>query len=113
MDRQSAYTPFYVREGSTAHLKVKKNASDPPPGSIFIELGADTVGAFGGGRRKRNEAERIACLSQDAYVAQLEPHRVLCRGCCKWIRLRANTTYCTSPWALHKASCFPKNGLTG
>jgi hypothetical protein len=57
-------------------------------------------------RPKRSEAERIAYLRADPYVAKFDAYRVLCASCDKWIRLRPNSTYCSIPWEAHRKGCL-------
>ncbi|KAM6497545.1 hypothetical protein JOM56_008018 [Amanita muscaria] len=59
-------------------------------------------------REKRTEEKRIDYLRADPYVAQFEAYRVLCVSCDKWIRLRPNSTYCSTPWDAHIKSCLAK-----
>ncbi|KAF7323537.1 hypothetical protein MKEN_00573600 [Mycena kentingensis (nom. inval.)] len=65
-----------------------------------------------GPRKKRTEPERIAYLRADRHVARFEPYRVLCGSCDKWIRLRSNSTYCSTPWDTHRKICLEKKAAT-
>jgi hypothetical protein len=59
-------------------------------------------------RAKRSEAERIAYLRADPYVAKFDAYRALCASCDKWIRLRPNSTYCSIPWEAHRKGCLTR-----
>ncbi|KAF6741517.1 hypothetical protein DFP72DRAFT_833203, partial [Ephemerocybe angulata] len=52
-----------------------------------------------------DEAEREAWLRADPLIEEVEPRRVLCRGCHTWLQLRKDTTFCRSPWVKHRARC--------
>ncbi|EJC99979.1 uncharacterized protein FOMMEDRAFT_170068 [Fomitiporia mediterranea MF3/22] len=54
---------------------------------------------------RTTEAERRAYLESQPDVAELEPHRVLCRCCNKWLKLSTTQKYALAPWKLHKKSC--------
>ncbi|KAF7330209.1 GLTP domain-containing protein [Mycena venus] len=64
-------------------------------------------------RTPRSEEERREYLRVDPYVAQFEPHRVLCGNCDKWLRLSpSSTTYSSTRWDEHKKTCLAKKSIT-
>ncbi|KIJ34874.1 hypothetical protein M422DRAFT_34948 [Sphaerobolus stellatus SS14] len=59
---------------------------------------------------RRTEEQRIFLLQTDPDAKEIEPHRVLCAICDRWIQLRKNSTYCTAPWVQHVKKCAAKHG---
>lgn len=54
---------------------------------------------------RRTVAQRRAYLRDDPLSGELEPHRVFCRGCQKWIKLGSNTEYALANWQTHMLRC--------
>ncbi|KAL5492677.1 hypothetical protein ACEPAI_4124 [Sanghuangporus weigelae] len=54
---------------------------------------------------RTTEAERRSYLESHSDVAELEPHRVKCRCCGKWLKLSSTQNYALAPWKLHKKAC--------
>ncbi|KAH9957007.1 hypothetical protein BC827DRAFT_1157493 [Russula dissimulans] len=71
--------------------------SDPP-------LPASAPGP-GSESRRRNAEQRAAQLRADPLLAQVEPHRVFCALCHKWVQLRQDSTFCAYPWQQHRSKC--------
>ncbi|KAH9940791.1 uncharacterized protein BXZ73DRAFT_75337 [Epithele typhae] len=59
--------------------------------------------------RRRNAEQRAAALRADTLLEQVEPNRVLCKMCRKWVQLRQDSTYCAYPWLQHRAKCLKKH----
>jgi hypothetical protein len=55
--------------------------------------------------RRRNAEQRAATLQKDPLIGQVEPLRVFCVLCQKWIHLRKDLPYCSYPWSQHKSKC--------
>ncbi|KAI0294495.1 hypothetical protein B0F90DRAFT_1756905 [Multifurca ochricompacta] len=55
--------------------------------------------------RRRNAEQRAAHLRADPLLAQVEPHRVFCALCRKWVQLRQDSTFCAYPWHQHRSKC--------
>lgn len=55
--------------------------------------------------RRRNAEQRAAHLRADPLLAQVEPHRVFCALCRKWVQLRQDSTFCAYPWQQHRNKC--------
>ncbi|KAF8529831.1 hypothetical protein JB92DRAFT_614830 [Gautieria morchelliformis] len=62
-------------------------------------------------RPNRTEAERIQEFHADPHVAEVEPYRVRCALCNKWIKLRNNSRYCSIPWKCHRDGCTRMHGI--
>ncbi len=58
--------------------------------------------------RRRNADQRAAALRADALLGEVEPNRVFCKMCQKWVQLRQDSTYCAYPWLQHRAKCLMK-----
>ncbi|KAF9522361.1 hypothetical protein CPB83DRAFT_899717 [Crepidotus variabilis] len=55
--------------------------------------------------RRRSAEQRAANLRQDPYIAEVEPNRVFCKLCQKWVQLRQDSSYCAYPWTQHRSKC--------
>jgi len=55
---------------------------------------------------RKTEGQRKAFLRNDVQVQEVEPWRVLCRVCERWIKLSA-TSYAANNWLAHKQRCSP------
>lgn len=55
--------------------------------------------------RRRNAEQRAAVLREDPLAGQVEPLRIFCNLCQKWVQLRKDTPYCAYPWVQHKSKC--------
>lgn len=62
----------------------------------------------GSSRVRRTEAERIQLLEADPNCGEMEPHRVYCTSCEKWVNLGKPQTYALRPWEKHRARCDQK-----
>jgi len=60
------------------------------------------------GRVRRTEAERIQLMEADPNCGEMEPHRVYCTSCEKWVNLGKQQTYALRPWDKHRARCNQK-----
>ena len=56
--------------------------------------------------RRRNAAQRAAQLRADPLLAAVEPARVFCTLCRKWVQLRQDSSFCAYPWQQHRAKCL-------
>ncbi|KAI0793704.1 hypothetical protein C8Q74DRAFT_1346610 [Fomes fomentarius] len=59
--------------------------------------------------RRRNADQRAAVLRADSLLGEVEPSRVFCKLCRKWVQLRQDSTYCAYPWLQHRAKCLKKH----
>ncbi|KAI0248760.1 hypothetical protein BJV78DRAFT_770591 [Lactifluus subvellereus] len=83
-------------------------SSSPQPSSV-PQLSDTPSSAPGPGAvsesRRRNAEQRAAQLRADPLLAQVEPHRVFCSLCRKWVQLRQDSTFCAYPWQQHRSKC--------
>ena len=56
--------------------------------------------------RRRNAEQREAALRSDPLISEVEPNRVFCSICRKWVQLRQDSTYCAYPWVQHRGKCL-------
>ena len=74
----------------------------PPPDSL-PSISAPSI--TGSESRRRNAEQRAALLRADPLLAEVEPHRVFCGLCRKWVQLRQDSTFCAYPWQQHRSKC--------
>lgn len=58
--------------------------------------------------RRRTAEQRAAQLRADPLVGEVEPTRVFCTMCRKWVQLRQDSTYCSYPWEQHRDKCLKR-----
>ncbi|KAF7303638.1 hypothetical protein MIND_00593100 [Mycena indigotica] len=58
--------------------------------------------------RQRNAEDRRARLQSDLLIRTVEPSRVFCTLCKKWVALRRDSSYCAYPWVQHRAKCLAR-----
>ncbi|KIY70563.1 hypothetical protein CYLTODRAFT_408791 [Cylindrobasidium torrendii FP15055 ss-10] len=56
-------------------------------------------------RVRRTEVERIAYFENQSECGTVEPHRVNCTRCRKWVSLGKKQTYAVKPWEKHREKC--------
>jgi len=56
--------------------------------------------------RRRNAEQRAAALRSDPLISEVEPNRVFCSLCQKWVQLRQDSSYCAYPWLQHRGKCL-------
>ncbi|KAJ7587865.1 hypothetical protein C8J56DRAFT_1082229, partial [Mycena floridula] len=59
--------------------------------------------------RRRNAEQRAAALRSDPLIRFVEPNRVFCSLCLKWVQLRQDSSYCAYPWLQHRGKCLKRN----
>ncbi|TFK61287.1 hypothetical protein BDN72DRAFT_466619 [Pluteus cervinus] len=58
--------------------------------------------------RRRNAEQRAATLRADTLIGEVEPNRVFCTLCQKWVQLRQDSSYCAYPWLQHRTKCLAR-----
>lgn len=58
--------------------------------------------------RRRNAEQRAAVLRADPLLKEVEPSRVFCGLCGKWVQLRQDSSYCAYPWHQHRSKCLAR-----
>ncbi|KAH7926047.1 hypothetical protein BV22DRAFT_390586 [Leucogyrophana mollusca] len=59
-------------------------------------------------RIRRTEPERIQYFKDQPDCGEMEPYRVFCKRCNKWVNLGRRTTYTVRPWETHRSRCDKK-----
>jgi hypothetical protein len=74
-------------------------------------LSASAPSTTGSESRRRNAEQRAALLRADPLLAQVEPHRVFCALCRKWVQLRQDSSFCAYPWQQHRSKCVIRQSV--
>ncbi|KAI6154375.1 hypothetical protein EDD17DRAFT_1779921 [Pisolithus thermaeus] len=80
------------------------SSSSSSPGSSFKDLTPTNFPPVHESRR-RNAEQRAATLRADPLIEEVEPNRVFCSLCKKWVQLRQDSSYCAYPWVQHRNKC--------
>lgn len=93
-------TPTHPRTQSTCH-------SESPPS--YHEPGYHPTNlAPAHESRRRNAEQRAATLRADKLIGEVEPNRVFCSLCEKWVQLRQDSSFCAYPWLQHRGKCLAR-----
>lgn len=58
--------------------------------------------------KRKNADQRAAILRADPLVGDVEPNRIFCTLCKKWVQLRQDSAYCSYPWQQHRGKCVKR-----
>ncbi|KAM6497534.1 hypothetical protein JOM56_008007 [Amanita muscaria] len=58
--------------------------------------------------QRRNAEQRAATLRADSLISEVEPNRVFCSLCQKWVQLRQDSSYRAYPWLQHRRKCLAR-----
>ncbi|KAJ3763828.1 hypothetical protein EV360DRAFT_65996 [Lentinula raphanica] len=105
-------------QSSTTH-STRIHLSDPStPSGIDVGPQSETIiyspaaGIFPPGpaneSRRRNAEQRAATLRADTLIKHVEPNRVFCSLCEKWVQLRQDSSFCAYPWFQHRGKCLAR-----
>jgi len=105
MSRTTPSTPVLpstpnIRPGTSAR------ANTPPP-PLKGDLHQDSP-PIPHDARRRGAEQRALTLRSDPLLGDVEPNRVFCILCQKWVRLRQDSSYCAYPWLQHRGKCLAK-----
>ncbi|KAF7424985.1 hypothetical protein PC9H_010296 [Pleurotus ostreatus] len=59
--------------------------------------------------RRRDAEQRASTLRSDELIRKVEPHRVFCNLCEKWVQLKRHSPYCAYPWRQHREKCIARH----
>ncbi|KAL7280665.1 hypothetical protein ACG7TL_005604 [Trametes sanguinea] len=95
---------------STSASSSQPSPTVPPPSmSSYAATFKDyTPSNFPPEPRRRNADQRAAALRADPLLGEVEPGRVFCKLCQKWVQLRQDSTYCSYPWQQHRVKCLQR-----
>ncbi|KIK50457.1 hypothetical protein GYMLUDRAFT_51165 [Collybiopsis luxurians FD-317 M1] len=100
----SSKKPVSIRghkpKSSISQLQIAPSESDFDDGASV----ADSV-MTNSNRVRRTEEERIEYFKNQPECGSLEPNRVKCTRCQKYVSLGKQTTYNVRPWEKHRAKC--------
>ncbi|KAG2012287.1 hypothetical protein CC2G_012318 [Coprinopsis cinerea AmutBmut pab1-1] len=82
----------------------KYTASSPP----FHDLTPNNYAPLHESRR-RNAEQRADTLRRDPLIGAVEPNRVFCTLCQKWVQLRQDSSFCAYPWLQHRSKCVARH----
>jgi len=54
---------------------------------------------------RRTQSERIQIFTEHPECGSIEPHRVFCNKCNKWVNTGRQQTYAIRPWEKHRGRC--------
>lgn len=86
-------------------------SSQPLQGATMPEIDDNASVAEsskGGLKIRRTEAERIQYFRAHPHCGTMEPHRVLCTRCHRFVNLGRKQTYAVRPWETHRSRCDQK-----
>ena len=93
---------------STPNARIANNGAPTSPPSPFKgDLNPDNFPTSQESRRRSAE-QRAVTLRSDPLLADVEPNRVFCTLCQKWVQLRQDSSYCAYPWLQHRGKCVAK-----
>ncbi len=91
--------------GNANHANGNVNAHGHANGNVS---GNGNGGAPSHESRRRNAEQRASTLRSDALIGKVEPNRVFCKLCEKWVQLRQDSSYCAYPWLQHRGKCLAR-----
>lgn len=101
------YTSTSQHSHSRPSARTPSHASNASAGN-----GSSTSTGTGMTSKRMPAPERVALLRADVLLREprgtVEPHRVLCGLCSKWVALRKDTRWCWHPWGVHKGGCLAR-----
>ncbi|KAH9951094.1 hypothetical protein B0H21DRAFT_855470 [Amylocystis lapponica] len=110
----SSFPPPSVTVAATRFVGIKSASISAPPAaqpvspSAFKDLNPSNFPPTHESRR-RNAEQRAASLRADPLVGDVEPNRVFCSLCQKWVQLRQDSSYCAYPWLQHRGKCLNRH----
>lgn len=100
---------------ASAHVPTVSNPAQPSPsvrsssaGTFSASFKEFTPNVLPQESRRRNADQRAAALRADPLLGEVEPARVFCKLCQKWVQLRQDSTFCSYPWLQHRAKCLQR-----
>ncbi|KAJ6488993.1 hypothetical protein C8R45DRAFT_1213580 [Mycena sanguinolenta] len=110
------HTPSSQRPAHLPSAHHPHPLSHPPPSThlphpdaphLLLDLSPTNYAAPHESRR-RNAEQRAATLRADVLIREVEPNRVFCSLCTKWVQLRQDSSYCAYPWLQHRGKCLAR-----
>ncbi|KAJ7636212.1 hypothetical protein FB45DRAFT_828517 [Roridomyces roridus] len=103
-----AYPPSLTHAGAPfAQPQLPTHLPLPTAPHLVLDLSPANYAAPHESRR-RNAEQRAATLRADVLIREVEPNRVFCTLCTKWVQLRQDSSYCAYPWLQHRGKCLAR-----
>ncbi|KAF8586412.1 hypothetical protein K439DRAFT_950910 [Ramaria rubella] len=99
----------YCISSWNSHISTCLPPHEPRPVPRVEEVKSKSEGSRS--PKHRTEEQRAELLRSDPRLRLVESRRVLCGMCGLWIKLRNTTTYCPTPWFVHKERCAKRFGI--
>ncbi|KAF8133612.1 hypothetical protein K438DRAFT_1494849, partial [Mycena galopus ATCC 62051] len=103
----SALLPWPPHPHSLSHPPPPTHLPHPDAPHLLLDLSPTNYAAPHESRR-RNAEQRAATLRADVLIREVEPNRVFCSLCTKWVQLRQDSSYCAYPWLQHRGKCLAR-----
>lgn len=102
--------PGSVASNGSPYAGFKDLHASPPAlaSNTPMSMTTGTGGLSAQDARRRNAEQRAAVLRSDPLLKEVEPSRVFCGLCGKWVQLRQDSSYCAYPWHQHRAKCLAR-----
>ncbi|KAG8221032.1 hypothetical protein J3R82DRAFT_2542 [Butyriboletus roseoflavus] len=111
-DHASSPSPVSVpttQQKPDTEVRVKEEESltlpSPTTSVAQSEVNPDAPSSSPSRSTRRTPAQRRAVFRNDPQAQEVEPRRVLCRACQKWIKLSGISDYSLANWQSHKHRC--------
>ncbi|KAI9440998.1 hypothetical protein H4582DRAFT_1513862 [Lactarius indigo] len=107
-DKENEMEIEIAKDRPRPHSPSASSPLPPPSAPHLSDTPSSATGpnaGTGSESRRRNAEQRAALLRSDPLLAQVEPHRVFCALCRKWVQLRQDSTFCAYPWQQHRSKC--------
>ncbi|KAG0709418.1 hypothetical protein DFH29DRAFT_888359 [Suillus ampliporus] len=105
--RQESPSVLSVRAKSSDNTSPTSKANRPDTPDDADET-SSIAESSAGTRIRRSEPERIQYFKDQSQCDDMEPHRVHCVRCDKWISLGKRQTYAVRAWEIHRRRCDPR-----
>lgn len=91
----------------TLHASLKSSSSSRLSQAAYLPVDGNIQpsGSSFNDSRRRGAEQRADALRSDSLLGAVEPHRVFCNMCQKWVQLRHDSSYCAYPWSQHRTKC--------
>ncbi|KAI0332675.1 hypothetical protein GY45DRAFT_1335357 [Cubamyces sp. BRFM 1775] len=97
-----------MAQSTSASSSQASSAVQPPSSTFTTAFKEYNPASFPQESRRRNADQRAAALRADPLLGEVEPGRVFCKLCQKWVQLRQDSTYCSYPWQQHRVKCLQR-----
>jgi hypothetical protein len=93
---------------NTSNASNTSNTSNLTPTTPTLNPTISVFPILNYGSQRRTAEQRAASLRADRLISAVEPTRVFCTVCNKWVQLRRDSSYCSYPWVQHRRKCLAR-----